>query len=136
MNNIVNFASNLYRDIEVMFYNDINYIKLKPNLKCKGKVFKSKSNNQYYSVVNKTLLFRTCSFEEFKCKNEFINDVKKFDSEKDCIIKLHINDEDDIHIKENQNIIIDNPSFLVLNNINNKNKEEFINNLENFIPLY
>jgi len=130
MENIYNFVNNFYKDMEYMFRNDINYNKLKLNEKFTGKFFKEKTNNNYYTVVNKNSLTRSCSFEEFKCKDEFIKEMQNFNNEKYCILKLIVNDDDIIFIKNNQNIIIENPSFCVLNNITDKNT--FIKNLEEF----
>jgi hypothetical protein len=132
MDSIYNFINDIYNEFYFRFRNDINYNKLKINTKVKGDFFKSKSKNIYYTVTNKNSLTRSCSFEEFKCKDEFIKDMENFKNEKDCVLKLVIQDDDTLIIKDNQNIIIENPSFSVLNNINSENKNIFIKNLEDF----
>jgi len=101
-----------------------------------GEYFRKKSSNEYYNIVSKNISVEDMIYiGGFFHKEHFIRELKncKFSNDKHIIIKLIFDNNKAYFVEANQNISVKYPNFVVIQNISSV--DDFINNLEPFVPI-
>jgi hypothetical protein len=102
-----------------------------------GKELKLYSDNEYYIVIDREKLNNKYYFNEFKNTDRFIEDMKSFDSEKEVVAKMILEDDKKYFIEEYEDLstFSNSTDFIVMNSINNENKDKFIKSLKTRVTI-
>ena len=86
-----------------------------------GEEFRYHSKNNYYQIVNKNIkiddLSKIKTFYPLKNLSNTL-DVRKYDPKTHLIVLLEFNKNKEYFIESNQDIFVDSPNVVVLNNVN------------------